>query len=53
MSPPPVAAVPEEPTAPFFSGKVLLGEARSLRESVVWPAMAKRWVGWVDWKGGV
>ena len=52
-SPPPVAAVPEDPTAPFLSGKVPVGEATSLRESTVWPAMAKRWVGQVDWKGGV
>ena len=53
VSPPPVAAVPEEPTAPFFSGKVPVGEVTSLRESMVWPAMAKRWVGRVDWKGGL
>ena len=49
-SPPPVAAVPEEPTAPFFRGKLPVGEAMSLRESIVCPAMAKRWVGRVDWK---
>ena len=48
--PPPVAAVPEEPTAPFFRRKLPVVEAMSLRESIVCPAMAKRWVGRVDWK---
>ena len=52
-SPPPVAAVPEELTAPFFRRKLPVVEAMSLRESIVCPEMGKRWVGRVDWKRGV